>query len=196
VRSPVAAAGYGRPVSAPDLPIRTERLLLRRFVIDDLDDFHAYHGLPEVARYLYRAPRSIDRSRQMLARAAELTFDGENDELVLAVQTVGSTTVIGEVVLKWANERAQQAEVGYIFHPAAAGRGYATEAAKAMLQLGFEHYGFHRIFARLDAENTASAAVCRRLGMRQEAHLIDNDLRGDGWGSELNFAILRREWKG
>lgn len=165
-------------------------------MIDDLDDFHAYHGLPEVARYLYRAPRSIDRSRQMLARAAELTFDGENDELVLAVQTVGSTTVIGEVVLKWANERAQQAEVGYIFHPAAAGRGYATEAAKAMLQLGFEHYGFHRIFARLDAGNTASAAVCRRLGMRQEAHLIDNDLRGAGWGSELNFAILRREWKG
>ncbi len=151
-RSPVPAAGYGRPVSAPDLPIRTERLLLRGFVIDDLDDFHAYHGLPEVARHLYRAPRSIDRSRQMLARASELTFDGENDVLVLAVQAVGSTTVIGEVVLKWANERAQQSEVGYIFHPEAADRGYATEAAKAMLQLGFEHYGFHRIVTRLDAE--------------------------------------------
>jgi len=32
--------------------------------------------------------------------------------------------------------------------------------------------------------------------MRQEAHLIENDLRGDGWGSGLNFAILRRKWKG
>lgn len=183
-------------MSAPDLPVRTERLLLRRFVIDDLDDYYGYQRLPEVARFLYREPLDLDQSRERLSMAAELTFKGQDDNLVLAVQTVGSTRVIGEVVLKWTDVRAQQAEVGYLLHPSATGRGYATEATTAMLKLGFEHYEFHRIFARLDAENIASAAVCRRLGMRQEAHLIENDLRGDEWGSELIFAILRREWPG
>jgi RimJ/RimL family protein N-acetyltransferase/GH25 family lysozyme M1 (1,4-beta-N-acetylmuramidase) len=187
---------YRRRMSAPDLPVRTERLLLRRFVIDDLDDYYGYQRLPEVARFLYREPLDLDQSRERLSMAAELTFKGQDDNLVLAVQTVGSTRVIGEVVLKWTDVRAQQAEVGYLLHPSATGRGYATEATTAMLKLGFEHYEFHRIFARLDAENIASAAVCRRLGMRQEAHLIENDLRGDEWGSELIFAILRREWPG
>jgi len=182
-------------MNAPALPICTERLVLRRFVIDDLDDYHGYQRLPEVARFLYREPLTLDQSRDRLSTAAELAFNGRGDDLVLAVQTIGSTRVIGEVVLKWANERARQAEVGYVFHPSATGHGYATEATRAMLKLGFEHYEFHRIFARLDAENTASAGVCRRLGMRQEAHLIENDVRGDQWGSELNFAILRREWQ-
>jgi RimJ/RimL family protein N-acetyltransferase len=90
---------------------------------------------------------------------------------------------------------ARQAEVGYIFHPDYSGHGYATEAARAMLSAGFTEFGFHRIFARLDAENTASANVCRRLGMRQEAHLIENDFFAERWTSELVFAILRREWE-
>lgn len=182
-------------VSALDLPIRTERLALRRFVIDDLDDYHAYHRLPEVARYLPSEPLTLERSREMLAEAAELTFDDEGDVLVLAVQTSGSTMVIGEIVLKWASGPDQQAEIGYVFHPSSGGRGYATEATKAVLQLAFGALGFHRVFARLDAKNTASAAVCRRLGMRQEAELVENFLDGDRWGSELIFAILEREWR-
>lgn len=182
-------------VSAPELPIRTERLALRRFVIDDLDDYHGYHRLPEVARYLLREPSTLEHSREMLSKAAELTFDGEGDDLVLGIQTIGSTTVIGEVVLSWASDPHRQAEIGYIFHPSAGGRGYATEATKAMLRLAFDTFGFHRVFARLDAANTASAGVCRRLGMRQEAELIENHLDGDGWGSALIFAILEREWR-
>ncbi len=182
-------------VSALDLPIRTERLALRRFVIDDLDDYHAYHRLPEVARYLPSEPLTLDHSREMLAKAAELTFDGEGDVLVLAVQTTGSTTVIGEIVLKWASRPDRQAEIGYVFHPSSGGRGYATEATKAVVALAFGALGFHRVFARLDAKNTASAAVCARLGMRREAELIENHRDGDRWGSELIFAILEREWR-
>lgn len=176
------------------LPIRTERLLLRAFVIDDLDDAHAYQRLPEVSRYLYREPLDLDRTRELVAKAAELTFAGEGDVLVLAVQTTESMRVIGEIVLKWTSTTARQAEVGYVFHPSVGGRGYATEATRAVLDLGFRHYGFHRICARLDEQNTASAAVCRRLGMRQEARLVESDLTGGRWGTELVFAVLESEW--
>jgi RimJ/RimL family protein N-acetyltransferase len=177
------------------LPIRTERLLLRRFRLDDSGDVYAFQRLPEVARYLLREPWTPEQGREVVAKWAASRFAGQGDELVLAVQLAGGSPVIGEVVLKWASQLARQAEVGYIFHPDYSGHGYATEAAQAMLSAGFTVFGFHRIFARLDAENTASASVCRRLGMRQEAHLIETGFFAGQWASELVFAILRREWE-
>lgn len=181
-------------VSDLPLPIRTERLLLRAFVIDDVDDAHAYQQLPEVSRYLYREPLDRERTRELVGKASELTFAGEGDVLALAVQTIDSMRVIGEIVLKWTSAAARQAEVGYVFHPSAGGRGYATEATRAVMDLGFRHLNFHRIFARLDEQNTASAAVCRRLGMRQEARLVENDVTAGRWGTELVFAVLENEW--
>lgn len=51
----------------------------------------------------------------------------------------------------------------------------------------------HRLFARVDAENTASVRICERLSVRREAHLIENDRDERGWGSEYVYAILARE---
>lgn len=177
------------------LPIETPRLVLRAFTAADAADYHAYQSLEEVARYLYREPRTLEESRAFVARTAELPFEHEGDTLTLAVQARETPGVLGNVVLKWASEAARQAEIGYVFSPSARGHGYASEAAGAMLRIGFETYGFHRIFARLDVDNPASAAVARRLGMRQEAHLVENDYFKGRWGSELVFAILQSEWR-
>jgi RimJ/RimL family protein N-acetyltransferase len=177
------------------LPIRTERLLLRRFGLDDSGDVYAFQRLPEVARYLLREPWTPEQGREIVAEWAASRFVRPGDELVLAVQLAKGSPVIGEVALKWVSQAARQAEIGYTFHPDYSGHGYATEAARAMLSVGFTVFGFHRIFARLDADNTASANVCRRLGMRQEAHLIETGFFAGRWASELVFAILRREWE-
>jgi RimJ/RimL family protein N-acetyltransferase len=87
-----------------------------------------------------------------------------------------------------------QGEVGWFLAPGARGRGYATEAAEAMLKLGFGELGLHRIEARLDALNTASAALCERLGMRLEARLVDKWHYKGQWATELVYAILDKEW--
>lgn len=176
------------------LPLRTERLLLRGMVIDDVDDVHGYQRLPEVARFLSRPPFDLDATRAWVQRAAELRFDADGDWLVLAVQTRTSTRVIGEVVLKRLSGEQGQAELGYLLHPSVAGRGYATEAGRAVLDLAFGA-GFHRVTARLDEENAASAAVCRRLGMHQEARLVDCSRRGGSWRTELVYAVLEHEWR-
>ncbi|MGK9231187.1 GNAT family N-acetyltransferase [Inquilinus limosus] len=178
----------------PIVPVETERLLLRRFTPEDFEAFHGYHRLPEVARYLYRNPRTPEQSRAALERIGTLKFEGEGDELVLAVEARDGGALLGEVLLKWVSREARQAEIGYIFAPEAGGRGYATEAARAMLALGFGRFGFHRIFARCDALNAGSINVLRRLGMRQEAHLIQNDRFNGVWGDELIFAMLQEEW--
>ena len=63
-----------------------------------------------------------------------------------------------------------------------------------MLRLAFAELGLHRVVGRLDARNTASAAVLERLGMRREAHLVDNEWVKGEWCSELDYAVLAQEW--
>ncbi|SEG80832.1 Protein N-acetyltransferase, RimJ/RimL family [Actinacidiphila yanglinensis] len=183
-------------MTRPPLPVATERLTLRRFTVDDLDDLHAYQALPEVARYLYRPPLTREQCAQALTRRAdEGSWAADGDDLVLAVCPPGEERVLGEVVLKLASAEAGQAEIGWVFHPAHGGRGYATEAASAAAALAFAHLGVHRLFARLDVLNRSSVGVCERLGMRREAHLVENDRDGDRWGSEYVYAVLAREWR-
>jgi RimJ/RimL family protein N-acetyltransferase len=75
------------------------------------------------------------------------------------------------------------------------GHGYATEAARALLRLGFDELGLHRIVARLDERNESSAKLARRLGMRQEARLVHNEFFKGEWSTELDFAMLAEEWR-
>jgi RimJ/RimL family protein N-acetyltransferase len=102
--------------------------------------------------------------------------------------------MVGDVVLMYISEAHRQGEIGFVLHPNHQGHGYATEAAREMLRLGFERLGLHRIVGRLEARNAASAAVLERLGMRLEAHLHENEWVKGEWQSELVYAMLATEW--
>jgi RimJ/RimL family protein N-acetyltransferase len=186
---------YTAPVLKPAYPITTDRLLLRPFTPDDLTALHAYESLPEVARYLYWEPRDLDAVRAYLDRKitrADILEEG--DALDLAVTLRESGHLIGTTVLVWTSRDHRQGEVGYVLNPAHHGHGYATEAAREMLRLGFDELGLHRIVGRLDARNTASARVLEKLGMRREAHLVDNERVKGEWATELVYAMLESEW--
>lgn len=175
-------------------PYATERLTLRPFVGADRDQYAAYHTQPEVYRYLYtEAPTGTALDKQF-ARVLAARFEGDGDILRFAVVRQDDGALLGEVLSKIASRDALQGEIGYIFNPAFAGRGYATEAVAAMLRVGFETIGFHRIFARLDASNAGSVGVVERLGFRREAHLIQNDRFNGAWGDEYVYAMLKAEW--
>lgn len=180
----------------PTYPIRTERLLLRPFEIDDLDARHAYESRTDVARYLYWHPRDrTDCAEKLKASLDMTTIEREGDALKIAVTLSDSGTLVGDVNIEWLSRENGSAEIGYIFHPDYHGRGYASEAAAELLRLGFDELGVHRIIGRCEARNTASAQVLRKLGMRQEAHLLENEFVKGEWQSELIFAILDREWR-
>ena len=180
----------------PAYPIRTERLLLRPFEPDDLDDLHAYLGLPEVARFLY-TESAIDRQASHLtlerkARQGEISAEG--DTLSLAVVEMASGRVIGDVLLHYLSAVHGQGEIGFVFNPQYHGRGLAGEAAAVLLDIGFGPLGLHRIVARCDARNLASSRLMERLGMRREAHLVENEFVKGEWTDELVYAIRAREW--
>ena len=177
-------------------PVKTARLLLRPYTDSDFDDLYAIQSRPDVTRYLYWGPRNRTEVGESLAQRMRLTgFTEEGDGLTLAVVLPEAGRVIGDVLLQWTSREHRQGEIGYIFHPDYGGKGYATEAAEVMLEIGFEGLGVHRICGRLDGRNAASARVLARLGMRREAHLRQNELVKGQWTDEVIYAILAEEWQ-
>ncbi|XAS66682.1 GNAT family protein [Micrococcaceae bacterium Sec5.7] len=176
------------------LPIHTDRLVLRRFEATDLDAYHAYHSLPETARFLLRDAKTYTQSMEQVGRYANFVFEKEGDWVSLAIQAKDSPGLIGEVVLKWLSGSGQ-GELGWTLAPEVRGKGYGTEAARALLKLGFEELDFHRIDAKLDALNTGSAGICARLGMRLEATLVDNWHYKGAWSTEQIYAMTVDEWR-
>lgn len=171
----------------PELPIRTERLVLRRSTPADAEAYHAYHCDPEVDRFLLGEPWTLARCRDELGR-----HDDDDPRITLFVERDGE--VIGDVMIAPQGPSYCQVELGWVFSTASQGHGYATEAATAALGLAFSHYGAHRVYAQLDARNAASARLCERLGMRHEVtRLGDYWSRGE-WTDSLEYGVLAEEY--
>jgi RimJ/RimL family protein N-acetyltransferase len=102
--------------------------------------------------------------------------------------------VIGDLYFTIRSVANAAGELGWTLHPDAQGAGYATEAALALLAVGFDRMGLHRIVAEIDPRNAASAALCRRLGMRPEALFVEDLWFKGYWADTAVHAILDREW--
>ncbi|MDT0184242.1 GNAT family protein [Microbacterium sp. ARD31] len=179
---------------ALDLPIETERLILRPHRMDDLDDLERFHGDPDVVRYVpwpVRDRAATEETLRVKLTQTELVAHGQ--WLVLAVEVRATGRVVGEVLLKWASDR--QGEVGFAFARDAQGQGYAAEAASAILRLAFDDLGFHRVTAVVVEGNAPSARLLTRLGFRQEARFVDGVHFKGAWVTQLVFALLDEEWR-
>jgi RimJ/RimL family protein N-acetyltransferase len=189
------ARAAGRGLS-PRYPIRTAHLDLRPHRRDDLEDLFAFHSQPDVVRYVPWPVR--DREQTRIALEGKLGQDAVTEPgqwLVLAMELRETSTVIGEVLLKWESESNRQGEIGFALHAAFHGRGLAAEAAQAVLRLGFEDLALHRIVAVCIDANTDSVRLLRRLGMQQEACLRDNVFFKGEWANQLVYGLLDDEWR-
>jgi RimJ/RimL family protein N-acetyltransferase len=191
----VGVSAHTQSALRPQYPVRTERLLLRPLTADDADALLAYRGRPDVCRYVPFEPMTLEVINERIASQwarTELTDEGQ--ALTLGVEVAETGDLVGDVVLFWHSRPSARGELGYVFNPDFGGRGYATEAANAILGLGFDGLGLHRIVARIDERNESSARVARRLRMREEARLVHNEFFKGEWSTEVDFAMLADEW--
>ena len=180
----------------PDDRIRTERLTLRPFTEGDLDLVFAMFSNADVVRYLYEDPTTQDQARAALTRKiGNRAIAAEGDRVSFAVELRATGETVGDVMVQWVSRAHAQGEIGFVFHPDHQGRGYATEAVSPLLRIAFDELGLHRVIGRLEARNAASARVLEKIGMRREAHLVENEWVKGEWQSELVYAILDREWR-
>lgn len=184
------------PTSYTASAIETERLRLRPFESGDLDVLFSIYSRPDVMRFLYDEPRSREQAAALLERKmAGRSVERDGDTLSFAIELRSTGQVIGDCIVRLLSAAHRQGEIGFVLDPAHQGHGYATEAGREMLRVGFDELDLHRIVGRLEARNDASARVLERLGMRREAHLVENEWIKDEWQSELVYAVLDREWR-
>jgi len=177
-------------------PLRTDRLLLRGLTRDDVDAVQRYQGDPQVCRYLPYEPRDRDAVAAKIAEwGGHRRIAEEGDFLQLGVERSADARLLGDLYVALRSAQHELVVVGWVFAPESRGHGYATEAARALLGLAFDRLGAHRVVAELDTRNSASAAVCARLGMREEARFVE-DFRYKGeWADTSTWALLDREWR-
>lgn len=176
--------------------LETQRLRLRPLTAADTAALLSYRGDPVVCRFLPFDPMDDAEIARRLAEQwfrTELHEDGEN--VTLGVERRDTGELVGDVILMLHSTEHGNGEIGWVFSPVVAGQGFATEAAQAMLDWAFGPVGLRRVTARLDERNTASARLCSRLGMRLEARLVENEIFKGELSTELDYAILDREWR-
>jgi RimJ/RimL family protein N-acetyltransferase len=180
---------------APKYPVRSRRLSLRPLSAADTAALLAYRSRADVCRYVPFTPMDAAMIAERLVTVwarTSLTDEGQN--LTLGVEVTATRQLVGDVVLMWHSREHRGGEIGYVINPAFGGHGYATEAVRSVLGLAFDDLGLHRVIARVDARNDASARLARRLGMRHEAFLVQNEWFKGEWTDELDFALLAEEW--
>ena len=173
-------------------PLITERLQLRLHEPGDAGWLHDLYSRPDVARYLLDEPWTAEATREKLGeRLAKTGLGDEAGALALVIEHGGAP--IGDVALWLTDKEHRQGEIGWVLNPEFGGQGFASEAVRAVLALGFDHYRLHRITAQMDARNSASAALARRVGLRLEAHHVQDWYSKGEWTDTLVYARLASE---
>jgi RimJ/RimL family protein N-acetyltransferase len=157
---------------------------------DDWPALFAIESDPEVVRYQSFEPFTAERARSYLR-------DAERDRLMLPRQCFDLAVLLGEatigrVGMRLAGER--EASIWFSFRREQWGAGYASEAARALVDFAFRQLRLHRVFGDCDPRNLGSIRVMEKLGMRREAHHVENAFIKNQWCDSLIYAILDREW--
>ncbi len=177
------------------LLLETGQLLLRTFQDADVEPFMSYRSDPAVARYQgWEAPYSREAAA---AFVQEMKFKppatpGEWYQLAIELEATGE--MIGDCAFH-VLEDGQQAEIAFTLSRPYQGKGYATQAVTRMLSYLFDGLGLHRVRAICDVDNVASIRLLERIGMRREAHFVENIWFKGAWGSEYYYGLLKREWE-
>jgi ribosomal-protein-alanine N-acetyltransferase len=141
---------------------------------------------------MFYGPRTLTETRDYLEEM--LASQREQPRVVWELGVLDASTgrLVGACDLTL--EHPGEADLGFIFAREAWGRGYATEAARAMVRAGFEQLGLRRIIATCDVENVASARVLEKTGLRRESTLENHKYAKDRWWTSFLYSVRRDQW--
>jgi len=176
--------------------LSTERLVLREFVEADWPAVLAYQQDPRYLRYYEWTGRTAEEVREFVQMflAQQKAVPRIKFQLAITLRSTGQ--LIGNCGTRLDSAGSHQGDIGYELNPDFWSHGYATEAAQAMVNFGFGQLHLHRIWSWCNADNTGSARVLERLGMRCEGRQREVDFFKEKWWDRLLYGILDHEWRG
>ena len=194
--SPEAGTSRAQPAGIEQPTLETAQLILRPYTLGDALTVARLAGRREIADTTISIPHpySEQQARDWITRHIEGRSQGK--EVVFAVVTKTDMQLVGAVGLRGIDQEHSQAEMGFWIGVDWWGRGYATEAAQALLRFGFETLGLNRIYAHHMLRNPASGHVLAKIGMTQEGVLREWVRKWGAFEDVALLAILKKEWLG
>jgi RimJ/RimL family protein N-acetyltransferase len=174
--------------------LKTHRLVLREFRADDFDTLYDLQCRPESVRF--EPDKDANDVRDYIEKALEQAQNQPRTHFRFAITIRPDDTVRGFIGLALNIAEIRDWEIGWFVHPDEWGKGYATEAARRVMDFAFNELDVHRMIAFCNAGNAASERVMQKLGMRHEATMLQTRLLRGQWCDELLYAILEKEWPG
>ncbi len=173
--------------------IETERLILRAFRYDDADSMLNNWISDDEVQKMYCEPsyKTVEELMPLLDRYIGRNQSGYYYRWAVILKETGEC--IGQVAYYLVNTNNRFAEIEYCIGTAFQGKGYATEAAMAVVEYGFERIGLNKVLACVKPSNTASARVVKKCGFRQEGILRKLSYRGGVYEDRIIFSILGDE---
>ena len=175
------------------LPVRTQRLVLRDFTLEDFDGVLAYSSDPRVTRYLFFGPRDEQSTADYLDALLESQAELPRGRFELAVEEAHTGQLIGACDLSMIERGVF--DLGYMLGAAHWGRGYATEIALALAEAAFRELRAERVISTVDVNNRASMRVLEKVGMRWEAVFRKHRRAKNRWWDCHLYVLPREVWE-
>lgn len=169
--------------------LRTERLILRPFTLDDADAVRRLAGAREIYEMTQNVPHPYEEgmAERWIATHTSQFLDGRG--VTLAITRSSGGEVIGAIGLGAAPAH-RSAELGYWLGVAYWNNGYTTEAAAELVRYGFQELGYHRIHSRHFVQNPASGRVMQKIGMSREGEFVDEALKDGRFMTLVHYGLI------
>lgn len=176
------------------LNIQTARLNIRQLILLDLSDFYFYRSNPEVAKYQGFGVMTIEQAEMFIKDNLTKHFGKAGEWEQYGIENIETRQLIGDCAIKLGRYDTRIAEIGITISHLEQKKGFAKEVLFGILAFLFDTKEIQRVVEIVDAENIASINLLKSTGFKQEGHFIENIFFKGKWGSEFQFAMLKREW--
>ncbi|MFA5805745.1 MAG: GNAT family protein [Melioribacteraceae bacterium] len=174
--------------------IETERLILRKITVDDVNDIFEYASIPDVTIFVLWATHKTKLDSINFVKFADEQFNN-NISLIWGIVIKSEKKLIGSIELRGWNTIHKCGDVGYTISKKYWNKGYVSEAMKAVIKFGFEILHLNRIEAHCEEENIGSWKVIVKCGMKYEGTLREKVFIKERFRSMKMYSILKKEWK-
>lgn len=189
-----AGSTVAQPGQAAGIILITRRLVLRPFTLQDAPEVSRLVADRQIAATTLNIPYPYPPGNAEAWIGGHAARFAEGRGANFAVTSKSDGALMGSISLVIFPEH-RHAEMGYWLGRQFWGQGFATEAARAVLDYGFETVGLHRIYAQHFGTNPASGRVMQKIGMTYEGRRREHVLKWDRFEDSVQYGILRSEWE-
>jgi|SRR6218665_102127 len=175
--------------------IETQRLKIRNMHPVDVQDFYIYRSNPEVTKFQGFDVMTLQEAENFINRQKDKVFGKPGEWVQYGIENKETAKIVGDCAIKLDSDDARIAEVGITISHLHQKNGYAREVMVGVVNFLFAIPNFHRIVEIVDAENIASIKLLESVGFKKEGHFVDNIFFKGKWGSECQYAMLKKDWE-